>query len=195
MPLGAHRTALMGIAGVSVGDMKLLSEQSVTAATYVEFANIFNTEYSEFIFHWHHINPGTDNVNFMMQVNASGETGYNETLTTTAWVRQVQESSGTDGPGYHSGHDMGQETGGQIIMTNLGYDSNQGGAGPIHFFNPGGAGFVKHFQSRSHFSEHGDWSGSLWISGYVNTTTALKDCFFNISSGNFDGTVKCWGVK
>ena len=35
----------------------------------------------------------------------------------------------------------------------------------------------------------------FFVAGYINDTTAIDDINFKMSSGDFDGTIKMWGVK
>jgi hypothetical protein len=45
-----------------------------------------------------------------------------------------------------------------------------------------------------HYGDVGNAS-CTYIGGYINTTTAIDDIKFQMSTGDFDGTIKMWGVK
>ena len=49
MPLGAFKAALMGTAGVSSGDVVLLSTQTASSSTVLDFTGL-NSTYGEYIF-------------------------------------------------------------------------------------------------------------------------------------------------
>ena len=60
------------------------------------------------IYKWEFINihPATDGANFGFQVNAEGETGYNETITSTAFNAHLTEAGSGDLLAYQTGSDQ-----------------------------------------------------------------------------------------
>ena len=40
-----------------------------------------------------------------------------------------------------------------------------------------------------------DKCNDIYAAGYFNVTAAIDDIQFKMSSGNFDGKIKMWGVK
>ena len=50
MPLGANKAAIMGVAGVSTGDVVLLSSQTADDDTSVSFTSKITSTYKEYIF-------------------------------------------------------------------------------------------------------------------------------------------------
>ena len=70
MPLGFHKAALFGIAGVSTGDVVLLSTQTASDSASITFSSGIDSTYGEYIFKFYNINPATDKAEFTFQCNA-----------------------------------------------------------------------------------------------------------------------------
>ena len=67
--------------------------------------------------------------------------------------------------------------------------------GDLYLFNPSSTTFVKHFMCRFQFHEASPGSFEHYTSGYFNTTSAIDEIQFKMSSGNIDaGTFKLYGV-
>ena len=197
MPLGAHKAALFGVAGVSTGDVVLLSSQTASDSASLDFTSGIDSTYGEYIFKFYNINPATTNFEFAFQVNADGQTGFNETITSTHfWAYNVEDDS-TRGMNYNGGQDQAQGTAYQPLAYQVGAASDESLVGELHLFNPSNTTYVKHFYSNvncSYTSTH-PASTNQFAAGYINTTSAIDEISFKMSSGNFDGTIKMWGVK
>ena len=70
-------------------------------------------------------------------------------------------------------------------------------SGFLHLFNPSSTTFVKHFIST--IAEVGGGDSQLkhnLIAGYINTTSAIDEVQFKMSSGNIDaGDICLYGIK
>ena len=198
MPLGAFKAALMGTAGVSTGDVVLLHDTDYSNAASASITSGINSTYGEYIFKFYNINPATDATTFMFQFNAAGASGYNETITST-YFRQYhyEDDSGAGGLGFQASPSQDQGTSFQNLIYSIGNGGDENGLGELHLFNPARTTYVKHFMGRSnaYLSNANDGSYEVFVGGYINTTTAIDDIQFKMSSGNFDGTIKMWGVK
>ena len=88
-----------------------------------------------------------------------------------------------------------------MLTNNVGDDADQSCAGTLHLFDPSNTTFVKHFISRiqvyrSTGSSAEASSVEAFTAGYFNTTSAIDEIQFKMSSGNIDsGTIKMYGVK
>jgi hypothetical protein len=194
MPLGAHKAAIMGVAGVSTGDVVLLSSQTASNSASISFTSGIDSTYGEYIFRFYNINPATDDTGFQFQFNASGQSGYNETLTTSMFRPYHTEADGS-GLAYITASDQAQGTAFQGVNFSLSSDADSSCAGELHLFNPASTSYVTHFYSRSSTYSSAPGATDFFVGGYVNTTSAITDVQFKSSSGNFDGTIKLWGVK
>ena len=102
MPLGAFKAALMGTAGVSTGDVVLLHDTDYSNAASASITSGITSTYGEYIFKFYNINPATNNAQFRFQANAVGESGYNETITSTN-IEAYQAEAGGGNFGYNQG--------------------------------------------------------------------------------------------
>ena len=195
MPLGAFKAALMGTAGVSTGDVVLLSSQTASGDASISFTSGIDSTYGEYIFKFYNMNPATDGTNFGFQANVAGQSGYNETITST-FFRAYHLEDGTDSAlAYETGSDLAEGTSFQQLMYVIGSDADQSGAGELHLFNPSSTTYVKHFYSTTECPTSGDYSTNAYIAGYFNVTGAIDEIQFKMESGNMDGKIKMWGVK
>jgi len=195
MPLGAFKAALMGTAGVTTGDVVLISSQTASTSATVAFTSGISSTYGEYIFKFYNIHPGTDNVDLQFQANASGESGYNETITSTYFRADHNESDYSTAFQYFN-LDQQQGTAYQGIIQDVGSDNDQTCAGELHLFNPASTTYVKHFYSKMNGSSAADETKNHFVAGYINTTSAITQVSFKFESGNIDaGTIKMWGVK
>ena len=77
----------------------------------------------------------------------------------------------------------------------MGNDADQCGAGSLTLFNPSSTTYVKHFIGNTQNYHNGDYTMEHLTAGYFNTTSAINAIQFKMSSGNFDGIIKLYGVK
>ena len=197
MPLGAFKAALMGVAGVSTGDVVLLSSQTADGDSTISFTSDITSTYGEYIFRFYNINPATDAADFTFQANATDSTSYDETMTTTTFEAYTSEDGSGSALGYVAGTDQAQGTSAQSLANGVGNAADESMLGELHLFNPASTTYVKHFYARTNFYHASGigYSVDTNSAGYINTTTAIDDIKFYMSSGNFDGTIKMWGVK
>ena len=132
MPLGANKAAIMGVAGVSTADVVLLSSQTADGDSSISFTSGIDSTYGEYIFKFYNLNPGNNNVKFTFQVNASGESGYNETMTTTYFQADHSEADGNEYLAYFAGEDQAQGTAYQHISLGVGSGADESLAGEFH---------------------------------------------------------------
>ena len=195
MPLGANKAAIMGVAGVSTADVVLLSSQTASGDSTISFTSGITSTYGEYIFRFYNINPATNNTDFQFQANASSQSGYNETMTSTAFRAKHNPGEASTGLDYIAGSDQAQGTGFQSLNVGIGSGASENGAGELHLFNPSSTTYVKHFYGRSNIYQADDEEQDFYTAGYFNVTAAITNIQFKMSSGNFDGKIKMWGVK
>jgi hypothetical protein len=199
MPLGAFKAALMGTAGVSTGDVVLLSSQTADGDSSLSFTSGITSTYGEYIFRFYDISAATNRTEFAFQVNASGESGYNETITSTMFRSYNDEGDSNPYLSYDTDNDQGQGTAYQSLSYMVSSAADEGLVGELHLFNPSSTTYVKHFTSITQkVYASGSGAGYSWqdfIAGYINTTAAITGVDFKMLSGNFDGKIKMWGVK
>ena len=178
-----------------MGIPTLISTHTASDSSSVDITSGIDSTYDEYMFVFTDINPATDGVHFSFQVNADGETGFNETMTTSFFKATHQENDASTGLTYKTGYDQAQGTAYQPIAETAGNGSDECCAGILHLFNPSSTTYVKHFYSRVNEYHKDDSTIDFFVAGYINTTAAIDEISFKMSSGNFDGTIKMWGVK
>ena len=195
MPLGANKAAIMGVAGVSTGDVVLIQSQTASDDATLDFTSGIDSTYGEYIFKFYNIPPETDRAHFKFQVNASDATGYNETVTSTSFRTLHYEDDSGPVLEYMPGEDEAQETDFLHLVGDLGNVADESAAGELHLFNPSSTTYVKHWYSDVQCNSAVVYLHHSHNAGYINTTTAIDEVQFKLTAGNMNGTIKMWGVK
>ena len=178
------------------GSLVLISTQTASSSSTIDFTSGIDSTYKEYIFKFIDINPATDNVSFSFQADTGTNTNYNQTMTTT-FFRAYHAEDGSGGDlGYQTSLDQAQGSAFQVIAGNVGNDADECVTGTLHLFDPSSTTFVKHFFLRTVDTLYNNIGlADIFVAGYFNTTTAITRVRFKMSSGNFDGTIKLYGVS
>tara|TARA_Y100001970_G_scaffold259164_1_gene339823 strand:+ start:252 stop:860 length:609 start_codon:yes stop_codon:yes gene_type:complete len=184
-------------ASISGGGLNLISTQTASSSSTIDFTSGINSTYKEYIFKFINIHPATDNVSFQFNVSIDGGSNYNVAKTSSAFQIYHNEADDTAGQAYHSSNDLAQGTGVQILLGNggVGNDNDQSASGHLHLFDPSNVNFVKHYIAVSNFYQYEDYSRNDFVAGYANTTSAINAVQFSMSSGTLDGVIKLYGVS
>jgi hypothetical protein len=158
---------------------------------------VLDSTYPIYCFRFINIHPETDAVYFQFQGNAAGGSGYNETITSTYFVAWHMESDSSAGLSYGgAAADLAQETSPQRLSQNVGNDNDQAVSGELYLFAPSDTTFVKQFISRSTTIADDNGPVNVHMGGYFNTTTAIDEIQFTMSSGEIQGgKIKLFGIK
>jgi len=176
---------------------KLISTHTASADSSIDITSGITSAYKSFEWHCVNMHPATNNVNFVFQVNASGGSGFNETITSTSFRAYLKED-GTGGTlGYDGGADQAQGTAYQrIFSTGTGSDNDQCVSGILTLYAPASTTYIKHFLAVGNGTDHGEYEVTSHGGGYINTTSAIDEISFKFDSGNIDaGTIKMFGVS
>ena len=174
--------------------LTLISTATESDVSEIDITSGIDSTYDEYMFVMTDIGPATDNVNFGFQVNADGASGFNETITSTSFWSYHGETSGETSLGYAAGNDQAQGTAYQDLTWAIGNGSDESCAGILHLFSPSSSTYVKHFYSRVSCNSYNNNSTVFHAAGYINTTTAIDEISFKMSSGNFDGVIQLFGI-
>ena len=178
-----------------MGIPTLISTSTASNASTVSITSGIDSTYDEYMFVLTDINP-TAAVTLLFQVNASSQSGYNETITSTfVNTNHPENDAFADDPAYVTSGDQAQGTAFQRIAQSIGTDADNSGVVVLHLFSPSNTTYVKHFYSRSsiHYGTAGNASTSF-AAGYINTTSAIDEIQFKMDSGNFDGVIQMYGI-
>jgi len=157
---------------------------------------VFDNTYRVYKFVIPFMRPATDNVNFEFQVNAEGETGFNETITSAAFEVYHTEGGSTSGPTYATSSDQGNGTSYQhIFSTGIGYGLDEIVSGELYLYDPSSTVFVKHFMANGNGYKQDNGTRQLQTAGYINTTNKINEISFKFSSGNIKiGRILMYGL-
>ena len=197
MPLGANKAAIMGVAGTSAAaDVVLLNDGAFSNQTTVSFTSELTSTYKEYIFAFYSINPATDNA--VLQFNLSDDTSshsYDLTKTSTVIQAELQEDHSSPFIKIMGGLDLANATGIQKLTEEIGNGADEAAAGFLQLFNPADTTYATHWMSTITYYWAANGSFTTRTTGYANVTAAVTAIQFSMSSGNFDGEIKLWGVK
>tara|TARA_R100001509_G_C4846189_1_gene208390 strand:- start:3 stop:620 length:618 start_codon:yes stop_codon:yes gene_type:complete len=191
-------TAFGSLSSGAMTFIKKLTASSSSTLSFVDGSSdvVLDNTYKEYLFTFNNIHPATDGANFTFQGNASGGSGYNETLTTTSF-RAYHDEAGSDAAfSYEAGNDQAQGTAFQQITDNIGNVSDESASGTLHLFNPSSTTFVKHFIARTNTYQNSNYSMNTFTAGYFNTTSAIDEIQFKMNTGNIDaGDICLYGIN
>ena len=184
-------------ASISGGGFNLISTQTASSSSTIDFTSGIDSTYKEYIFKFINIHPETDEKEFQVNFSADSGSNYNVTKTTTFFQAYLGEAG--DGSGetldYATSKDLAQSTAYQPITRDLGNGDDESSSGFLHLFSPSDTTFVKHFTCVTNSYIFHNYTWNTYIAGYCNTTSAINAVSFKMSSGNIDsGTIKLYGV-
>ena len=183
----------------SLGSLTHIATQTASSSASLSFTSGIDSTYKEYIFYFSNIHMATDSDDFGWQANTASETGYNETVTSTAFTPYHQENGGSGVVNYNTGSDQAQGTGIIQVTQNQGNGADDNAGGFLHLLNPSQTNHVKHFISSCSYSHATVTSAALnlYVGGYVNTTAAIDDIkFYTRSGGNIDsGQILLFGLN
>jgi hypothetical protein len=188
-------TGITALANASDG-ITLISSQTASASASISFTTGIDATYKAYKFVFVNINPATDSVGFQFNMSTDGGSNYNVTKTTTA-VRAIHDEADTyTDLLYITAGDLAQSTAYQLLSVGLiGNVADESCSGTLTLFNPSSTTYVKHFISNCQLCTHDNYSYNGLVAGYGNTTSAVNAIRFQMSSGNFDGTIYMYGIK
>ena len=178
------------------GSLKFISKSTASSSSSVDITSGIDSTYKEYIFMFNNIHPSNDDITFHFQANASGGSGFNETITSTQFRATHGEDGSSDSLGYLTSADQGQGTSYQLLAGSIGNDNDQGVSGYLHIFNPADTTFVKQFIGTFNSIAHSNRCNTQHVAGYFNTTSALTQFSFKFSAGTVDsGDIILYGVN
>ena len=183
-------------AGDLGGSLVLISTQTASNSSSITFTSDIDSTYKEYIFKCINIQSGDENGDFAFQVDTGTNTNYNQSITSTFFDAYHTEADDANQLRYLGGsRDQANQTALQALSVLSSGGSDECENGTLHLFDPSNTTFVKHFISKVHDYQNGNYAQTWFHAGYFNTTTALTRVRFKFHSGNIDnGTIKMYGV-
>jgi len=186
-----------GAFSVGLGSMVLLSEQTASGASSVQFTSGIDSTYPIYRIDIINAQGSANDKNFQINFSSDGGSNYNVVKTTTGFVAEHGEDGSPSGSlFYNTFLDVAQSTGNQTLGYNGGTDSGDSTSGTVYLFNPSSTTFVKHFISHTNIRDYTNDLRTLFVAGYLNTTSAVDAVRFTFISANVDdGIFKLYGIK
>jgi len=176
------------------GNLVLLSSQTASGASSVRFTSGIDSTYKLYIFKFYDINPATDNCDFGFNASTDGGSNYNVNKTQAAGHVWNYENDSNRGMTYEGGWDQYNTTDYAWFCNDVGGDADQSATGHIWLFNPSSTTYVKCYYTDVQYILHVDQTNNGFFCGYFNTTSAINAIDFKMSTGNFDGVIKMYGM-
>ncbi len=190
-------TSAASIPSGAMTHIKTLTASSSSTLSFVDGSSdvVLDSTYPIYVFKFINIHPATDGVHFSFQGNASGGSGYNETITSTVFFAHHREDDSASSLDYRSDDDQANGTAFQRLSESLGNANDESLSGTLQIFNPSSSVFVKNFIGTINYIHKSSRSYNFYIAGYFNTQSPIDEIQFKMSSGNFDGKIKLYGIK
>ena len=174
--------------------MTLITTNTESGDATSDFTSGIDSTYKLYIFKFYDVNPATDDAEFGVQFNVAGQSGYNETITSTFFSAYLSEGGSGATIGYQAAQDQAQGTALQVLGFNIGHGADERCAGELFLFNPSNTTYVKHFYARTVGYNGNNEAVDMYCSGYINVTGAIDEVQFKMSTGNMDGVIRMYGV-
>ena len=178
------------------GGYTLLAFNSLSGNSTCDFTSLIDSTYDEYVFVCTDMNPSTDSTQFQVQFNASGQSGFNETITSTFWQAWNLSTGGSDESlNYSTSQDQANGTAYQQLTAAVGNGAAESCAGIFTLYTPSQTTYVKNFLATFNTYNASDYSYATYIGGYINTTSAITQVSFMFASGQMDGYIQMFGVS
>ena len=183
-------------ASISGGALNLISTQTASSSSTIDFTSGIDSTYKEYIFKFYDLHPSA-NAYTRFQGTTDG-TNFNTTITSTTFASYHDEGDSFALLEYRPNADQAQGTALQPLnyADSVGTDNDMCFVGTLHLFDPSNTTFVKHFISTCNSASQNPMPTNTFIAGYFNTTSVITGIRFQQNTGNIDiGTIKMYGVS
>ena len=147
-------------------------------------------------FEFINMHPSAADSVFEFQVNAIGQTGFNETGTTTHFSASHKEDASASAVGYNVGSDLAQAADEHQLAYGIGGENYESGSGYLLLYNPSSGTYTKNFIGRMQYNYTDSYSADSHSAGYFNVDAALIEVEFSFAGETIDdGIIKMYGVE
>tara|TARA_Y100000310_G_C20673651_1_gene811646 strand:- start:27 stop:755 length:729 start_codon:yes stop_codon:yes gene_type:complete len=179
------------------GSVVYISTSTASGSSSLDITSGITSTYSEYMFVFTNINPVTNQAKFGFQANASGQSGFNESIQSCSWHSYHGEGGAGGSLSYSPATDQANGTSYQPLSYEIGNAAASSCSGILQLYAPSVTSKTTHFYARSS-CRNGDgtpYAYNQFTSGHINVAAAITEISFNVSSGNFDGVVQMYGIK
>ena len=156
---------------------------------------VFNNTYDSYLFKVINLHPENDGwfLNVDFSINGSD---FDLQKLSNAYRAQQTESASAATVAYVTGADNANAAAVQPISFDSSNDDDHAMSGELQIFAPSDTTFVKHYTSRFIANGSSNFAADYWVSGFINTTSAITTVKFLMAGGDFDsGQISLYGVK
>ena len=210
MGLISAGTTIFDEGSVNVGGaltfIKKITASSSSTISFVHGSSsvVFDGTYKEYLFTFNNLHPAANACDFLFQVSTNSGSSYGVSMTSCYTQTYHKEDGGGGNVAHRTGavNSLGNSTGFQSMSTadGIGDDNDQCGSGYLRFFNPASTTFVKNWMID--FTHYTNDNGSMrnFVSGYVNSTSAINAIQFKMNNGSADqntdsGDICLYGIS
>jgi hypothetical protein len=172
--------------GITASNSASLSFTSGLTSTYKAYKFVFSL-----------IRPRTDNQTFQFNLSTDSGSNYNVTKTSINFVSFHNETDTSTN--LVTSDTLEQSTSYQTLTSagGVGNGADEACSGSMTLFNPSSTTYVKHYIANTNHYHRSTSSFIIntFVGGYGNTTSAINAIRFQMTSGNFDGTIYLYGIK
>ena len=199
MPTTANIAKINGIvfsgAAAASDAHTLIATQTASGSATLSFTLGLDSLFDAYEFRCMSMHPATNAAKFSFQVNAAGQTGFNETMTTTTFMAYHGEDDSYGALAYSTGDDQAQGTAYQTICPTTSDASDAAMSGVLTLYAPSSTTYVKQFTVRTSVPASNGLMYDFYTAGYINVTAAIDEISFKFHTGNIDaGVIKMYGI-
>ena len=195
----AFNSSANGFETSTGGSMVLIKTLTASSDSTLSFVHgtsdvVLDSTYPVYLFKFINIHQSQTSFASFNVGFRDGGSAYDAIKTTTKFEVYHTEADATSFA-YSSGDDLANSTSFQRLGL-PGYNNDESMVGEMFLFAPSNTTFTKHFISKTNgYYTGSNASWSEYVTGYINTTTAIDGVQFKMSGGNIDaGTVKLYGI-
>ena len=196
----AFNSSANGFDTAAAGSMTLIKTTTASNVGNVDLTHgsnsvVLDGTYDTYLFKLINIHVASQ-AEFAVNFSTDGQSSAASKQTTTFNCYHQENGASTEFE-YVAADDLANSTGDQqITAIDMGTQDDSGMCAEVFLFSPASTTFVKHFMIRSQYFSHQStpYSNNVFTAGYVNTTSAVNSVRFLTSTGNFDGTIKMYGL-
>jgi hypothetical protein len=179
------------------GALNLLSTQTASTTTSIDFTTQLTSTYKEYVIKWLNMHPVNDGAAGFVVYASTDNTNWNSIyITSTLFTAQHAENDSEATLEFYSDWSQGQGTDAQASVTNVGNANDECGNGEFHIFNPASTTYVKNFYGVAVSAASNDYVMNQYTAGYWNTTSAITGLRIRFGSGDIQsGTAKLYGIS
>ena len=193
-------SAVTSASSIPSGAMTHIKTLTASSSSTLSFVNgssdvVLDSTYPIYLFKFIGIHPGTSNADLGILASTDTGSSYGVATTSTFFEAKHAEDDSQAELTYITAFDAAQSTSLIKLTGSIASDNDSIGSGEMYLFNPSSTTFVKHFISTANrmFDSR---SLNTFVSGYINTTSAVDAIQFKMDSGNIDaGKIKLYGIK